>query len=71
MTATVTTYENIELVITDGVATITISRPKVMNALNNALLRELDNALDAVLVHFGQGCGLHVVGKCYECSLRG
>ena len=48
MTATATTYENIELLIEDGTATITIARPKVMNALNNALLRELDHALDAV-----------------------
>jgi enoyl-CoA hydratase len=48
MTATATNFENIELVIEDSVAIITIARPKVMNALNNALLRELVQALDEI-----------------------
>lgn len=45
---TATEYKNIELAIADGVATITIARPKVMNALNHELLVELDAALDVV-----------------------
>jgi enoyl-CoA hydratase len=45
---TATTFENIELAIEAGLARITIARPKVMNALNNALLRELSTALDQV-----------------------
>jgi enoyl-CoA hydratase len=45
---TATEYKNIELAIVDGVATITIARPKVMNALNHELLVELGEALDVV-----------------------
>lgn len=45
---TATVYENIELSIEGGVATITMNRPKVLNALNNALLRELSAALTVV-----------------------
>ena len=48
MSTTATTFENIELSYDGGIATITIARPKVMNALNNALLRELATALDQV-----------------------
>jgi len=45
---TATTYENIELAIEGGLARITINRPKVLNALNNALLVELSDALTVV-----------------------
>ena len=41
-------YENIEVKIEDGVGTVTITRPKVMNALNNATLIELASAFDAL-----------------------
>ncbi len=40
-------YENIEYAVEGAVAKITISRPKVMNALNNATLLELRSAFDA------------------------
>ncbi|MBC8451280.1 MAG: enoyl-CoA hydratase/isomerase family protein [Planctomycetes bacterium] len=48
MSTTTSLYQNIELVIEGNVATITIARPKVMNALNHALLVELAAALDVV-----------------------
>jgi enoyl-CoA hydratase len=40
------TYEHILVEIADGVAVLMLNRPKVLNALNAALLRELDTALD-------------------------
>ena len=40
-------YENITYAVQDGVGTVTIDRPKVMNALNDATLRELAQAFDA------------------------
>lgn len=40
-------YENIEYAVRDGVGTVTITRPKVMNALNAATLAELAHAFDA------------------------
>jgi len=43
-----TTYENILVEVRDGVAVITLNRPKVLNALNAGLLAELDAAVDAV-----------------------
>jgi enoyl-CoA hydratase len=39
-------YENIRLEIEGGVGTVTIARPKVMNALNGATLGELAHAFD-------------------------
>lgn len=42
------TYENITLDSDGGVATITINRPKVLNALNEQTLTELGHAFDAV-----------------------
>jgi len=41
-------YGNIEVKIEDGIGTVTITRPKVMNALNNATLIELASAFDAM-----------------------
>lgn len=48
MSTTATDYRHIELAIAGGVATITIARPEVMNALNHELLVELGQALDVV-----------------------
>ncbi|MDO9537034.1 MAG: enoyl-CoA hydratase-related protein [Thermoplasmata archaeon] len=36
-----TTYENLILAVENGIGTITINRPKVLNALNTATLKEL------------------------------
>ena len=41
-------FENIVFQVDQGVATITFNRPKALNALNQALLAELSQALDAV-----------------------
>lgn len=41
-------YENFLLEISDGIAVLTLNRPKVLNALNAALLGELDTALGAL-----------------------
>lgn len=41
-------YDNLILTVEEGIATITFNRPKVLNALNTALLEELSGALDAV-----------------------
>jgi enoyl-CoA hydratase len=43
------TYEHILVDISDGIAVLTLNRPKVLNALNAALLAELDVALDALV----------------------
>jgi len=41
-------YENIRLEVTEGVARLTLARPRALNALNRALLTEMIDALDAV-----------------------
>lgn len=41
-------YENLLLDNSDGIAVLTLNRPKVLNALNAALLGELDAALDSL-----------------------
>src|SRR5487761_2514285 len=43
-----TIFENLQLEICDGIARITLNRPKVLNALNGATFRELQTAIDAV-----------------------
>lgn len=50
------TYENIQIEIGDGVATLTIDRPKVMNALNHATLVEMAHAFDALRLNDDVGC---------------
>ena len=40
-------YENITLEVEDGIGTVTVNRPKVLNALNDATLHELADAFDA------------------------
>ena len=44
----INTYDNILLDVTDGIATLTINRPKSMNALNTATLVEIGEALDEI-----------------------
>ncbi|WP_321493019.1 enoyl-CoA hydratase-related protein [uncultured Desulfobacter sp.] len=46
-------FENIILEIDSSIAIISFNRPKALNALNNALLDELDIALDQILAHKG------------------
>ena len=41
-------FENIILEINDSIATLVFNRPKALNALNNALLDELDTAIDEI-----------------------
>jgi enoyl-CoA hydratase len=41
-------YENILFQVDEGIATITFHRPKALNALNQALLAEFSQALDAI-----------------------
>jgi enoyl-CoA hydratase len=41
-------YETIAVEVADGVATITLNRPKVLNALSAELIRELHAALDVL-----------------------
>lgn len=47
LNSSVMPYENILVEISGSVAVLTLNRPKVLNALNAALLGELDAALDA------------------------
>src|SRR5512135_798754 len=41
-------YETILLTIADRIATITVNRPDKLNALNDRVIAELGNAIDAV-----------------------
>ena len=40
-------YENLSLEVADGVATVTITREKVLNALNSQTLSEMESAFEA------------------------
>jgi enoyl-CoA hydratase len=42
------TYENLKVETRDGVATVTISRPEKLNALNDRTIEELDSAFAAI-----------------------
>jgi enoyl-CoA hydratase len=63
-------YENILLEKTDGIARVTVNRPKVLNALNHQTLTELGHAFDdvkddadvAVLILTGSGEKAFVAG---------
>lgn len=55
------TYENITLEVADRAATITINRPKVLNALNNQTITELGHAFDTVKAD-GEVRGLLLTG---------
>lgn len=44
-------YENILLETSGNIATITLNRPKVLNALNQALLKELSAAIEEIAVN--------------------
>ena len=46
--SSVMNYEHLLVEVSDAVAVVTLNRPKVLNALNAALLNELDAALDAL-----------------------
>ena len=50
------TYENILVETDSGVGTIRLNRPKALNALNNALISELNAALDGFEADAGIGC---------------
>jgi enoyl-CoA hydratase len=50
------TYEHILVEIRDRVALVTLNRPKALNALNAALLAELDHALAGFDRDPGIGC---------------
>ncbi len=49
-------YENIRVESSDGVATVTVDRPKVMNALNDATLHEMADAFDVLKGDSSVGC---------------
>lgn len=50
------TYETIQVQVEDRVAIITLNRPKVLNALNDALIDELTEALAKYDADDGVGC---------------
>ena len=49
-------YEMVELESSDGVAVLRLNRPQALNALNNQLLNEIAEALEAVDRDEAVGC---------------
>ena len=69
-TVTTTTYENLILDVKDGIARVTVNRPKVLNALNEKTVREIhavfsslrDNPDVGVVILTGSGEKAFVAG---------
>src|SRR5258705_13118339 len=69
-TATAMTYENLILDVKDGIARVTVNRPKVLNALNERTVREIhavfaslrDNPDVGVVILTGSGEKAFVAG---------
>src|SRR5436309_9766277 len=68
-TAMATTYENLILEIQDRVARVTISRPKVLNALNEKTVREI-HAVFSSLRENADGGGVILTGAGEEAVVR-
>jgi enoyl-CoA hydratase len=54
-------YENLRLELADGIATLTVSREKQLNALNEATLRELLHALETLTVPSAVAAGVRAL----------
>src|SRR3569832_2051479 len=52
------TYELLTFQVTDRIATITVNRPDKLNALNDALMRELGSAMDEAIARDDVGAVL-------------
>ena len=50
------TFERLEVSVADGVGTITLNRPKVLNALSEALMVDLTAAVDDLEADDAVGC---------------
>lgn len=57
------TYQNIKLEIAGKIARVTINRPKVLNALNADVLRELIDAFTSLAAKSGEVGGVIVTGE--------
>nr|MBS0037102.1 enoyl-CoA hydratase/isomerase family protein [Saprospiraceae bacterium] len=58
-----TKFENIEVAVDAKIATITINRPKALNALNYETIEELGNALDEILNLENRPAGIILTGS--------
>ena len=52
-------FENILFTVEDGIATITINRPKQANALNAATVRDIEKAVDYIAGSKDVQCSHH------------